>query len=297
MGRHSSSRKRRGGKRGRGMVSTIALIAGTVLLPIATLSGGGWIAYRHLNTEQINADYCYDRPDQYQMALFVDYSVTHQTSASQQRDLANSLRQAYEAMPVNGKMSVFTTENGASATVNVPVFTSCKPASTSQEQMRIDAPTSSAPKLARVRAEADARFDEWLDDLLTGSRQTQNLAKSSPILEQLQGISRYDFGAPLSKLVAYTDGINNSAAGQFCAVQGHLPPFSRFAAKPDYAFIRPQDFGGAQVDLLLLELGKLPSTNLPYCTTDELRRFWVEYFEANGASTVRLTPLGYGAGG
>jgi len=36
---------------------------------------------------------------------------------------------------------------------------------------------------------------------------------------------------------------------------------------------------------------------MEHCTHQELRTFWVDYFEGNGAGSVNLTPLGYGAGG
>ncbi len=280
----------------RGLLQTTALIAGMVAVPLAALGGGGILAYRHLNTEQIDANYCYARDDQEQTALFVDYSLTHQTSASQKRDLRNSLIEAYERMAANGQLSVFTTESGSTATINKPVFTLCKPAKTAREQEAIGAPASSQLKLARIYRDAQARFEGFVDAMMTQSQDRSHVAGNSPILEQLQGISRYDFGSPLSRLSIYSDGLSNSPAGRFCQKEGELPRFEVFSQRPDYRFIAPENFNGASVDIRLVEFGTLPRDGLNFCTNDELRQFWVEYFEANGAGAVRLTPLSYGAG-
>lgn len=288
--------KNRRRKNNRGLLKTTALVTGMIAIPLVALGGGGILAYRYLNTEQIDANFCYPRNDQEQTALFVDYSLTHQTSTSQKRDLRNSLVEAYEGMQPNGQLSVFTTENGSTATINTPVFTLCKPAETSREQDAIGAPVSSGPKLARTYAEAHDRFETFVDQLMVQSQDQAHLAATSPILEQVQGISRYDFSAPLSRLIMYSDGINNSRAGQFCQKQGELPRFEVFAQRPDYRFIAPDDLRGATVDIRLVEFGTLPQDGLSFCTNDELRTFWIDLFEANGAGAVRLTPLSYGAG-
>lgn len=297
--RSKGNNRRNGGRRrggGGGSLSRILMILGMVLIPLISLSGGGYLAWRYINTEQMDAALCYPRPTQYQAAVFVDFSLTHQVSDSQRRDLRNTLTQTFNSMPANGKISIFTTESQTTATRSVPVFTLCKPAATVAEQDQIGAPAISAPKLARLKRDASATFSTYVDDMLARSRQNQNLAASSPILEQLQAITRHRFASPLSQLIVYTDGINNSAAGQFCSKQGELPRFSVFAEQGDYLYVQPEDLRGAQVDMLMVEIGSLPSSSLPYCSNAELRAFWTDYFRANGAGKVRLTPLGYGAG-
>jgi hypothetical protein len=297
--RYSKKSRRAGygyGRRNKGNWSKLLMILAIVLIPLITIVGGGFAAYAYLGKEKIDAAYCYARPDQHQAAAFIDYSLTHQTSDSQQRDLVNTLMQTFRNMPPNGRLSVFTTANSATATVNVPVFTLCNPAQTAREQDLIGAPSKSTTMIAREHKEAGEAFQQFVETLIAQSQDASQLATSSPILEQIQGISRYDFGAPLSELLLYTDGINNSPNGQFCAKQGHLPRFEVFAKRPEYRFIAPRDFGGATIDYLMVEGGALPSTNLPFCTNAELRGFWVDYFEGNGAGSVTLTPLGYGAG-
>ncbi|QBF32344.1 hypothetical protein [Thalassococcus sp. S3] len=291
--------RRRGGygkRRGPSLLKKLLLWLALILIPIIALGSGGYLAAQYLGREQIDTAYCYTRPDQHQAAIFVDFSLTHQISPSQRRDLVNTFVQSFEGMPPNGKLSVFTTAQEGTSSVNVPVFALCKPAKTPQEQERLGAPASSAPKLVRQHGEAMATFRAFLGDLIAKSQDSAHIAASSPILEQIQGISRYRFASPLSKLTLFTDGLNNSAVGQFCVKQGHLPRFETFASRPEYRFIKPDDFNGADIYILLVEQRSLPNDVLPFCTTAELRGWWVSFFEGNGAGNVRLTPLGYGAG-
>ena len=294
-----ASRRNKRGSRGRKKGGTFKkLLVGTAiaLIPLSVLGGGGYLAIQEAGKEKITADYCFPRPDQYTAAFFVDFSHTQDTSNSQRRDLINGLHQLYDRLPPNGQLAVFTTARGGAATVNRPEFVVCKPPMTNAELERIGAPTNSKMYLERQSEEARAEFNRRVDDLVARSVQTDQQAGYSPILEQVRGISRYDFGAPLSHLTIYTDGISNSPIARFCAVQGHLPRFEKFAQRPDYAQIAPDSFGGAEIDILLVEAFKLPSNGLEFCTHQELRDFWIHLFEANGAGSVRLTPLVYGAG-
>lgn len=292
-------RTRRGGRRGgrsKGVLRKILLITTAVGVPVAALVGGGILAIDHMNTEQISANYCYARADQHDAAVFVDFSLTDRTSQSQRRDLRNALLDAFASLPANGRIAVFTTASTSSSTLSVPVFTLCNPADTAAELASIDAPAVSPPRLARLNEEADEAFASFVDDLLAQSTDAGQVARNSPILEQVRGVSRYGSDVGLDHFILYSDGINNSPVAQFCAVQGHLPRFEVFAQRPDWREVAPDSFQGADVDVLLVEQYALPIPGLEYCTNRELRDFWVDLFEASGASRVRLTPLGYGSG-
>lgn len=177
-----------------------------------------------------------------------------------------------------------------------PVFSLCRPAANAEGQARIGAPAKSHAQLDRHHRETEAHFSAFVEHLVQQSIAAEQRAASSPILEQLQGISRYYRSGSLNRLIVYTDGLNNSPNGQFCVKRGELPRFAVFAERPGYRFVAPQNFARAEVDVLLVEGEPLPTDALPFCTDDELRTFWVDYFEANGAGAVGLTPLGYGAG-
>ncbi|MGJ8534867.1 MAG: hypothetical protein ACSHYC_21960 [Alphaproteobacteria bacterium] len=267
-----------------------------VLIPIAGLGSGGYMAWNYLNTEQIDTAFCYERDDQYQSAIFVDFSHTQSTTASQESDLVNALSRTFRQLPPNGQVSIFTTSRENAATVVDPAFTLCKPAKNAPEQKKIGAPDKSPAVLKRESMEADEAFARELESLAQDSKNPEKAARSSPILEQIRGISEYDFNAPLRKLVVFSDGINNSSSGKFCQIQGELPMFSKFEKSSSYQFVKPNDLSGVDVEFLLVEFGPLPTKTLPFCTTAELRQWWVDYAKGNGAKSVRLTPLGLGAG-
>lgn len=288
--------RRPGRRQQRSVISTLLISSAIVLIPVAGLGSGGYMAWDYLNTEQIDTAFCYDRDDQYQTAIFVDFSHTQSTTASQERDLVNALSRTFRQLPPNGQVSVFTTSQDNAATVADPAFTVCKPAKNEREQRKIGAPDKSSTVLRQESKEANEAFERELESLVRDSKDPDKAARSSPILEQIRGISEYDFDAPLRKLVVFSDGINNSSSGKFCKVQGELPSFAKFAQRPSYQFVKPNDLSGVDVEFLLVEFGTLPTKTMPFCTTAELRQWWVDYAQGNGAKNVRLTPLGLGAG-
>ena len=266
-------------------------------LPLALAIGGGAMAINHMNTEQLDANSCYARSDQHVTAIFIDSSMNNSMSKSQRRDLMNSVSRKYLNAPANGRIVIFSTERDTTASVPTVTFEQCRPAKTQTEQTQIGGPEKSTPMLQREQREAYKRFHAFLDGFIEASKTKDKTAVSSPILQQIQAISRHNFGAPLSDFMLFTDGINNSENSQFCQVKGHLPPFSIFKTKPDYAYIRPDDFEGARVEFLMPQDGNYHPWGMKYCSWLELQNFWVAYFEANGAQSVTLTPLGLGAGG
>lgn len=271
-------------------------IGALIALPVIVSGVGVLVMGEALKEAQIGADYCYassaPRPN---AAFFVDVSFTADTSAAQDRDLSRALQDAYAALPANGRLSVFTTANAVVGSLPVPVLSVCRPPANEQEQASLGLGSKPAPYLAHQAQEARAKFDQSVSALLASAKDRAQAAKDSPILEQIQGISRYRFDGKLSSLTLYTDGLQNSESFQFCQSQGHMPPFAQFAQKPGYRFLKPESFEGVSVHLLLAEFGPLPAPGLQYCTSDEVRNFWPDYFRANGASSVLLTRLRYGA--
>lgn len=253
------------------------------------------MAVTHMSTERIDADYCYARDDQYQLALYLDYSVIHQITVSQTRDLENTLRASFENLPPNGKISIFSSSKDETSTVMQSGFTLCRPSATVEEQEDLGAPNKSAAMLRREFQEAEDAFLSYVVETLEHSKDETNKADSSPILEQIQGISRASFSSPLSKLIIFSDGVNNSENGRFCSVQGDLPPYRLFKEQPRFRYIRPDSFSGAEIDFLMVQDGRTSPSDMAYCTWLELQNFWVDYFEDNGGRNVTLTPLGVGA--
>ena len=207
------------------------------------------------------------------------------------RDLRTALDLAYEGLPPNGRLSLFANQDDRDGSIARPLFETCKPAATPGEQEAIGAPNKTAPHLARIAKEAKAAYQTARDHLLADAANEAKSALDSPILSQLQAVSRYPGAAGWDALHIVTDGIENSEIAQFCSVQGDMPSFAKFAQKPVYDFVQPAPYTKTDVSLLLVETGVLPSRTLAYCSNDELRRWWPDYFKANRAHNVELTRL------
>lgn len=276
--------------------SRFVKIGALIALPVMVAGVGALVMGEALKEPRIGQDFCYassaPRPN---AAFFVDFSFTADTSAAQDRDLSRALQEAYATLPANVRLSVFTTANAVVGSLPVPVLSVCRPPATAPEQDALGLGSKPASYLAHQSEEARNAFARSVESLLASAKDRAQAAKDSPVLEQLQGISRFRFDGPLKSLTVYTDGLQNSESFQFCQSQGHMPPFAVFAQKPGYRFLKPDSLEGVSVHLLLVEFGPLPAPGLQYCTSDEVRRFWPEYFKGNGADSVLLTRLRYGA--
>ncbi len=278
-----------------GSSARAAKIGALIAMPVIVASVGALVMGEALKEPSMGADFCIasnaPRPN---AAVFVDVSFTGDTSAAQDRDLTRALHEAYATLTPNGRLSVFTTANAVVGSLPVPVLSVCRPPANEQEQEALGLGSKPAPYLAHQAQEARNAFARAVDALLAQAKDRAQIAKDSPILEQVQGISRYRFDGPLKSLTLYTDGLQNSESFQFCQSQGHMPPFALFAQKPGYRFLKPEPFAGVAVNVLLIEFGTLPSSVLPFCTSDEVRAFWPDYFRNNGAASVQLSRLRYG---
>lgn len=278
-------------------ISARAIKIGALMaLPILVAGAGALLMGEAMKEPRIGEDFCYaHNGTRANAAFFIDASFTGDTSEAQDRDLRRALFDSYDTLPANGRLSVFTTAHASVGSLPVPVLSVCRPPATEPEQAALGLGSKTAPYLAHQSQEARNAFESKVAALLVQFKDADQIAKDSPILEQLQGISRFRFDGNLTALSIYTDGLQNSESFQFCQRQGHMPPFALFAQKPGYRFLKPDSFEGVRVNVLLAELGPLPAPQLPFCTLDEVRAFWPDYFKANGAASVQLARLRYGA--
>ncbi|MFZ5593346.1 MAG: hypothetical protein ACOY4D_03635 [Pseudomonadota bacterium] len=271
-------------------------IAALIALPVVVIVIGAAVMRAALKEPRMGSDYCTaSSTPRHNAAAFIDVSFTTDTSAPQDRDLTRALHEAYDTLPANGRLSIFTTANATVGSLPVPVLSVCRPPANEPEQAALGLGSKPAPYLAHQAEEARKAFAASVAALLAQAKDREQIAKDSPILEQVQGISRFRFDGPMKSLTVYTDGLQNSESFQFCQSPGHMPPIALFTQKPAYRFVKPDSFEGVAVHVLLVEFGTLPSKLLPYCTSDEVRRFWPDYFKTNGAASVQLTRLRYGA--
>lgn len=293
--KNSSRRKNPGrsiGRRRPQESGAVWKVAAIVALPTAALVGGGIGLSAYVGVEQADKNYCYSRADQHEVALFLDNSLTQALSPAQLRDYRTTFERAYEAAPANARLMAFTTAKGASGSLAEPEFVICKPARTPGEQEALGAPSKPAPNLHRTAEEAEAKYFAEVERILSEAQNPALAAADSPILEQLQAISRHpDFQGRRRSLSVITDGIQNSEIARFCSVKGDMPPFASFAERLQYRHVEPRPFTGTDVSFLLVEFGQFPNDWGPYCSNDEIRAWWPEYFTSNGARDVELTRL------
>ncbi|MEM6410177.1 MAG: hypothetical protein AAF683_01420 [Pseudomonadota bacterium] len=294
--RSSRSRFGKRSRRGKGNNRGLKVFAALLML-VSVLGLGGYGLTEYMKIEQIGAGFCYARADQAEAAVFLDYSVHLNMSAAQRRDMMTALERAYDALPVNGRIMVFTTARDAGGSIARPVYEQCRPAKSVAEQAAIGAPSKPRPNLERIAMEARLAFWGQLDRILADSHDSAKAAHESPLLANLQAISRYPgFQGQRRSLVWLSDGIENSETAQFCAVKGDMPRAATFVTRPGYGAVRPESFAGVDVTLLLVESIALPSPGLEFCRHAEMRAWWPEYLRLNGAERVRLERLRRGTG-
>lgn len=266
----------------------ISLLTSIVAL---TLGGGGFAANTYMSKERPDQFGCYSRPGQNQVAIWLDASLIHQ-SVAQIRDYERGFEQAYDQAPANAQIMIFSTARDIAGTLIEPIFTICKPAATISELDTLGLPSKTAPMLVREAIEARDRYVSAMGDAIAVSQDPTLQAGDSPILEQLRSLSWHtEFQGRNRSLTIITDGIQNSEVAQFCAVAGHMPSFATFSGRPHYAELEPEPFTGMAVTVLLIESIQLPAPGLLHCSTTEMRTWWRDYFEGNGAESVHLTPV------
>lgn len=298
LGRQKGTRGRRGFRKGRtsrGKRGT-AFKIGTVGAIAVAVTAAGLAANEMMDIERPDANFCFVRDDQAQVAVLIDNSVKGHTG-QQLRDYETGLLAPYAQAPANARIEFFTTALDGQGSIARPVFSICKPPETPAEREAMGAPSKPAPYLKRQAEEARERYRAAIADVLAATQDQDRVALDSPILELVQAVSRHDgFQGRTRSLVLVTDGIQNSETAEFCVKKGHMPSFKRFAERPGYVFVKPRPLTGIDVTLLLVEYGKLPSGPLRYCTNAELRTWWPDYFKGNGARSVELYRLRAGLG-
>ncbi|MEP2759006.1 MULTISPECIES: hypothetical protein [Alphaproteobacteria] len=282
-------RKRRGNKASQ--IKTVAYGFGAFLIA----GTAGYLALSNLGKAQPNAIGCLPDPRQAQTVVFLDASVGY--DQSQTRDLRKIAEDIYwRALHSNERLRLITTEEQQIASVVTPRVDFCRTASDPRDLERLGAASATPAYLAKEAQDAfenlyEPFFDEFLNpDAGPAHRQV----RESPILEQIQSISRlpgFGDGGGNRRLVVISDGIQNTPEAQFCHVRGALPAFDTFATRPYFERVRPHDLSGVKVTFYMAIQHGYGSGQLAYCTEDELRNFWLRYFEAAGAQSVEIVRL------
>ncbi len=290
-------KSRRSGRRGNSTFGKALKWAGILGAPIVALGGGGFALLSFSSTETIDANFCFPRDDQPELAVMIDNSMQGQTEF-QYRDYGTGMMRVIDTAQPNTRVMFFTTELGAQGSIAEPVFTICKPAQTAAERAAIGAPEKPKQFLDRQFKEARERYNRAVKDVIAATKDDDRRAKDSPILELIAAASKYPgFQGANRKAVLLTDGYQNSEAAEFCVKKNHMPAVKTHMQRPAYFRTKPKALTGVDFTLLMVEPSVLwPALQLPFCREGEVLRWWPNYLKAVGAASVDLTILRAGVG-
>lgn len=267
--------------------SVIAIFVG-LLLAMSTL---GYFVWQDMNALKPDQHTCYPQAGQAQTVMFFD-SSNPRADVQQARDIWTFVSDHYARRALaNERIRFYNTEVTQIGSIPDPVVETCVPASTNAELEALGAPRVNPAYLASQKQRI---FDQEIAPALTAMTDpapANPQAFESPILEQLQGLSRLpdiQNGTGRKSLIVVSDLIQATHEIRACREPGHLPRFENFKTGEHWARVRPDSLAGVDVTLLMLirpEYG-------PHCTgEDELIRWWESYFEEAGAQSVRVTRL------
>lgn len=291
-----ATRRPRSNRRGAGFQWPMkSLLAGTAT--VAMLAGGGYVALNDMNTARADDLGCYEQAEpQAQTVALIDSSEPR-FDPTQHRDLMTAFADLIQnGLTFNERFTLITTDADRIGSVPNPVMSRCAPAQSAMDLERVGAGRASEAFIERQAADAfEEEFLPHLENVFAvNPRDAQRQRSESPVLEQIQGISRmraFSDGTGPKRLIIVSDLLQNTHDAQFCHTQGHLPSFETFRTRPYYERIAPRSLGGTDVTIYLLIRGVLGEAPHPYCTEEELVRFWRAYFVDAGAGSVDIIRL------
>lgn len=271
------------------------MIVGIVII-LAAMAGLGYAAIQAYGKPVPDRYGCFDGVSGKYTHVLIDASEPR-FDTDQQRALLRYFKQEYDRLEFGDRIAVYTTEGDQQASVLSPRFHICGPATEPDQLTAIGADTGSQGYLKKQRQHLyEKRFLPELeavlaDDPVDKRRQTSQ----SPILEMVADLSRKPSMRPGAKVVLASDLIVNSESAHFCQVRNDMPPFSLFAQRRVYQErLKPRSLEGVQVDVLML----LRPAYGPFCRDEEeIKRFWIDYFRANGVKEPRMIRIRHGQGG
>jgi hypothetical protein len=241
---------------------------------------------------------CFEGVGQDQTLVLVDASEPH-FDAEQARSLTRYLRQLYDRLGFNERLSFFTSEGDQMASVARARFHVCGQASSPEQLEAVNAEGGSEGYLAKQRERLyERRLAPELEALFSATPDlSRRQLRKSPIMELVADLARSPAMKPGSRLVIVSDMIQNSDSAQFCRVKNDMPPFSLFSQRSAYQRLKPRSLEGVQVEVLMLQREDYGKEWLRYCySEEELRAFWRDYLVANGVRDPHFTRIRYAKG-
>ncbi|MCR9261214.1 MAG: hypothetical protein NXH95_15940 [Pseudomonadaceae bacterium] len=260
--------------------------------------GGGLVfaALDQIGKPVANEIGCYTEIDGAKTVALVDASDPR-WSLEQARSLHNYFDGLWNDLDFNERLSVYTSEGDQIGSVPRPRFGVCGQARSSEELEDIGASSATAGYLAKQKQRLyEKHLAPELDEMLAiDPDQSRRQSTQSPLLELIADLSRSANLQNGSHMVVVSDLLQNSDSVSFCRVQNDMPPFSAFSKRAIYKNrLQPNSLEGVSVDLLMIQRPGYGRGGLRFCASeDELAQFWLDYFDANGAS-ARIIRIRHG---
>jgi len=259
---------------------------GAVTVLGACIVGMGTLVMDSIGKEAADKFGCYANAYQRQTAVIVDASEPR-WEIVQGRALRTYFKQLYEGLSFNERLSVYTTEGDKVASVVSPRFSVCGQARSPEELKTVNAPEAQAGYLKRQKERLFQKvLAPELDKLLTQSPDPSRLQLyESPVMEMILSVGRSAKLDSGDRLIVISDMIQNSESARFCRTQNDMPRFSAFKKRRIYRDrLKPGSLAGIEVEALMLLREGYGQTGLQFCASEEeLRGFWRDYFNDNGA--------------
>lgn len=247
------------------------------------IAGLGYMGVQAHGKSTQNEYGCFQDAHQPQTVVLVDVSEP-KFNEEQTRSLFRYFNQLYNGLEFNERLSVVTTAEDQIGSVPRPRFHVCGQATNGAQLEAINADAATSGFLSRQKEKLYKElFGPAVASILSPNSNSKQRYQS-PILEMVQGIRRFHPLDSGDRLIVVSDLIQNSDSVQFCSTKNHMPPFSLFKKKGIYGRLKPDSLEGVEIEALMIQRQGYGAGGLSYCySEEEIRRFWREYFIANGA--------------
>ena len=268
--RHSRSRRGAGWQTTGGVV-----LLGAVIIALA-IGFYQLIVTRERHTAIDRETYCPTTGAESVTAVIID--TTDEFSLVQRTDLLNEIEKLIAAVPRFGALEIYAV-GPVELEPPQPVFRKCNPG----RAVEISEWTGN-PK--RVERDWQEGFREPVEAVLARMLAPAGAA-SSPILESIQWVTVNSLTAPgrseiPRRLVLISDLLQHTAG---LSLYRGTVDFASFARTPYYRRVRAP-LSGIAIDLLIVRRNTRAGTQ-----ESALIRFWTDYFDAQGAKSLRIVNL------
>lgn len=255
------------------------------------VGGAGVAAWQTMGVRTPDRFGCFNGVPQKHTVVMVDAS-TPRWNDEQGRSLRQYLDQLFVNLDFNERLSVYTTEADALASVAAPRFHVCGQATSPDELEAAGAQSGSEGYLQKQRERLYQKvLAPQLDALLAQNPSAERRQSSqSPVLEMIADLSRTAIPAG-GRLVVISDMIQNSDSLQFCTTKNDMPRYAALKKRSIYQRIKPNSLDGVQVDVLMLQRVGYGT----YCASEEeIKNFYRDYFVDAGVANPNFIRIRHG---